>query len=164
MGSLDLASRVAVYGNLVYVLHAGGTGSVSGYRIFGDRLFPLPGSSASLGLNNTGPPNFLQSPGEIGFSPDGTELLVTTKASTSSIDVFSVGSGGQLSANPAVTADASNVPFSFSFSPQNQLVVAEPGPSVIAYMRRGRLSCGPRATTNSVDGWPEGMSGRRGHT
>jgi 6-phosphogluconolactonase (cycloisomerase 2 family) len=127
----EFPDSVAVYGNLVYVLNAGGTGSVTGYRIFGDHLFPLPGSPASLGLNNTNPPNFLQSPGEIGFSPDGTELLVTTKASTSSIDVFSVGSGGQLSANPTVTADGSNVPFSFSFSPQNQLVVAEAGPSAV---------------------------------
>jgi hypothetical protein len=122
---------VAVYGNLVYVLNAGGPGSVTGYQIFGDHLFPLPGSSRSLGLSNSSPPNFLQSPGQVGFSPNGAELLVTTKSTTNSVDVFPVGPGGQLSATPTMTADASNVPFSFTFTPHDQLVLAEAGPSAL---------------------------------
>jgi hypothetical protein len=127
----EFPDSVAVYGNLVYVLNAGGSGSVTGYQIFGDRLAPIPGSSRSLGLNNSNPPNFLDSPGEVGFSPNGSELLVTTKSSTNSVDVFSLGPGGQLSAKPTVTTDGSNVPFSFAFTPQNQLVVAEAGPSAL---------------------------------
>jgi hypothetical protein len=122
---------VAVSGNLVYVLDAGGAGTVSGYRLAGDQLVPLPGSSRPLGLANTSPPNFLQSPGEIGFAPNGSELIVTTKASTSSLDVFGVNPAGLLSATPTVTADPGNVPFSFSFTPSGQLVVAEAGPSAL---------------------------------
>jgi DNA-binding beta-propeller fold protein YncE len=122
---------VAVHGDLVYVLDAGGTGTVTGYRIFGDRLFPLPGSSRSLSLANTTPPNFLTSPGQVGFSPDGSELIVTTKASSSSLDVFAVSPAGQLSAQPTVTPDPGNVPFSFTYTPSGQLVVAEAGNSTL---------------------------------
>ena len=122
---------VAVSGSLVYVLDAGGTGNVTGYRIASDRLFPMAGSSRSLGLSNTDPPNFLASPGEVGFSPNGSELIVTTKASTSSLDVFGVNRRGFLTAAPTVTADPSNVPFSFAFTPSSQLVVAEAGNSTL---------------------------------
>lgn len=122
---------VAVRGDLVYVLDAGGAGTVSGYRIFADRLFPLPGSSRSLALANTTPPNFLTSPGQVGFSADGTELIVTTKGSTSSLDVFAVDSAGLLSAQPTVTPDPGNVPFAFTNTPAGQLVVAEAGNSTL---------------------------------
>lgn len=122
---------VAVHGDLVYVLDAGGSGAVTGYRIRGVRLFPLPGSTRTLGLSNATPPNFLTSPGQIGFSPDGSELVVTTKASTSSLDVFQVNPAGSLSVTPTVTADPGNVPFAFTDSPTGQLVVAEAGNSTV---------------------------------
>jgi Lactonase, 7-bladed beta-propeller len=122
---------VAVHGDLVYVLDAGGHGTVTGYRILADRLFPLPGSSRSLSLANTTPPNFLTSPGQVGFSPDGSELIVTTKASTSSLDLFGVGLSGLLSAQPTVTPDPGNVPFSFTSTPSGQLAVAEAGNSTL---------------------------------
>lgn len=122
---------VAVFGDMVYVLDAGGAGTLSGYRLFGDRLVPIPGSSRSLGLANTSPPNYLQSPGEVGFTPNGSELIVTTKGSTSSLDVFSVDADGLLSPTPTVTADPGNSPFSFTFNPSGQLVVAEAGNSTL---------------------------------
>ncbi len=122
---------VAVHGDLVYALDAGGAGAVSGYRILDDRVVPLPGSTRTLGLSNATPPNYLTSPGQVGFSPDGSELIVTTKASTSSLDVFHVNASGLLSATPTVTADTGNVPFSFTDSPSGQLVVAEAGNSTV---------------------------------
>lgn len=120
---------VAVHGDLVYVLNAGGAGSVSGYRLVGDHLVALPGSTRSLGLGNTTPPFFLTSPGEVGFSPDGSELIVTTKGSTNSLDVYGVDRSGYLTGRPTVTADAGHVPFSFVYTPTGQMVVAEPGGS-----------------------------------
>jgi hypothetical protein len=116
---------VAVHGNLVYVLDAGGAGTLAGYRVVDDHLVALAGSARSLGLSNTVPPNFLSSPGQIGFSPDGSALVVTTKASTSSLDVFSVDQRGLLSLSPTVTPDTGSVPFAFTFSPSGQLVTAE---------------------------------------
>lgn len=122
---------VAVFGSLVYVLDAGGTGAVAGYRIVNHRLFAIGGSARSLHLSNTNPPNYLESPGEVGFSPDGSDLIVTTKASTSSLEVFGVHRRGQLTATPTVTSDPGNVPFSFTFTPSSQLVVAEAGNSTV---------------------------------
>ncbi len=115
---------IAVRGNLVYVLNAGGAGSVQGYGRFGPFLFPIPNASQSLDLSNTNPPNYLMGPGQVGFTPDGRQLIVTTKASGSDIDVFSVGFFGSLSA-PVVNASSSPVPFSFVFAPDGSLVVSE---------------------------------------
>ena len=56
-------TSIAVHRGLVYVLNAGGTGSVQGYVLVAGTLRPLPGSNRSLGLANTDPPNFLDAPG-----------------------------------------------------------------------------------------------------
>lgn len=136
---------VAVEGSLVYVLNAAGAGSVSGFRLLGDRLVGLPASTRSLGLANTTPPEFLTAPGEVGFSPNGSELLVTTKGSTNSLDVFGVSGSGYLSNAPTITSDASNVPFSFVSTPNGQLVVAEAGASALH-----SFSFGPGGTLTSL--------------
>jgi Lactonase, 7-bladed beta-propeller len=122
---------IAVSGNLVYVLDAGGTGALSGYRLVGNHLIPIPGSPRDLGLGNATTPTYLKSPGQIGFTPNGAELVVTTKASTSSLDVFGVNPNGLLSSTPTVTPDTGNVPFSFNFTPSGQLVVAEAANSTL---------------------------------
>lgn len=121
----EFPNSVAVHGNLVYVVNAGGTGSVSGFYIFGRFVLPIPGSSRSLGLENTDSPAIHTSPGQVGFSPNGSELLVTTKESTNSIDAFRVGPYGFLSPVPTVNPDDSNAPFAFAWTPSAQLVVAE---------------------------------------
>jgi 6-phosphogluconolactonase (cycloisomerase 2 family) len=123
-------ASVAVNGRLVYVLNSGGTGIVQGFVIRGSHLAPIPGSARSLGLANTDPPNFLTAPGQVGFTPDGSKLLVTTKASTSSIDVFEVGPNGRLSASPVVNPSATPVPFAFTFG-SGRLVDGEAGTSSV---------------------------------
>ncbi len=62
---------IAVHGDLVYVLNALGGGSVQGYRIAFGRLFPLPRSSRSLGLDPSASPQFTNTPGQVAFSPGG---------------------------------------------------------------------------------------------
>lgn len=106
-------TSLAVHGNLVYVLDAGGDGHVSGYRIGEDGLTPIPGSTRTLALANSNPPFFVMSPAQVGFTPDGKHLIVTTKLH-STVDVFSVDPGGQLSAAPVKNA-APGVPFAFRF-------------------------------------------------
>jgi 6-phosphogluconolactonase (cycloisomerase 2 family) len=123
-------ASVAVHDDLVYVLNSGGSGIVSGFWLRGSRLVPIPGSARSLGLANGNPPNFLTSPGQVGFAPDGRQLLVTTKASTSSIDVFRVGHDGRLSASPVVNPSATPVPFAFTFG-SGRLVDGEAGASSV---------------------------------
>jgi 6-phosphogluconolactonase (cycloisomerase 2 family) len=114
-------NSIAEHGNLVYVLDAGGAGFVSGYRIAGDGLQPIAGSTRTLGLANSNPPFFLSSPGQVGFSPDGQHLIVTTKTN-STVDVFSVGQGGLLSATPVKNA-AAGVPFAFVFETSGLMVL-----------------------------------------
>jgi 6-phosphogluconolactonase (cycloisomerase 2 family) len=120
-------SSVTVHGNLVYVLNAGGAGSVQGFRITGNHLTTLHDGWRSLGLANANPPFFLTSPGEVGFSPDGSQLLVSTKGSTSDIDVFSVNPTGSLSDSPVVNAAATPAPFAFAFDATGRLISAEAG-------------------------------------
>ena len=141
----EFPNSIAVHGNLVYVANAGGAGSVSGFRIFGQYVVPIPGSARSLGLDDANPPNFHDGPGQVTFSPDGSELLVTTKEATNSIDVFQVGLSGYLSAAPVVTPDDSNGPFSFAFTPSGQLVVAEVAPSALH-----TFAFGPHGTLTSL--------------
>jgi Lactonase, 7-bladed beta-propeller len=122
---------VAVHGDVVYVLNALNGGSVQGYRVFGDFLVPLPGSVRALGLNPTQTPQFTSTPGQVAFTPDGTQLIVTTKNNGNDIDVFGVGFGGWLSQSPVVNAEPGTVPFGIAFDTSGDLVIAEAGPDAL---------------------------------
>jgi hypothetical protein len=128
----DFPASIAVHGRLVYVLDAGDAGVVKGFRLVGHSLRPIPGSARSLGLANTNPPFFLTSPGQVGFTPDGRQLIVTTKASTSAVEVFRVGRDGLLSDAPVVNASATPVPFAFTFTPSGRLAGGEAGASAVS--------------------------------
>jgi 6-phosphogluconolactonase (cycloisomerase 2 family) len=123
---------IAVHDDVVYVLNALEGGSVQGYRVGFDHLFPIPGSSRGLGLDPTATPQFVNTPGQVSFSPDGSQLIVTTKANGSDIDVFGVDWSGRLSAAPVVNPVPEAVPFGFTFDPQGNLVVTEAGPNAVA--------------------------------
>ena len=123
---------VAVHGDVVYVLNARSGGSLQGYRVFGSFLAPLPGSSRALGLDPTATPEFTHTPGQVAFTPDGRQLIVTTKANGNDIDVFGVGFGGWLSASPVVNSEPGTVPFAISFDVYGNLVIAEAGTNALA--------------------------------
>jgi 6-phosphogluconolactonase (cycloisomerase 2 family) len=112
-------ASLAVHEDTLYVLNAGGAVNVSGFRIDDGKLHPLPAGTRSLGLALSNPPPFLASPAQVGFTPDGEQLVVTGKTNNF-IDVFAVGHDGRLSASPVQTADGS-VPFAFVFAPSDQL-------------------------------------------
>ena len=125
-------TSIAVHDDLVYVLDTGNAANVQGYRLAGGKLHAIEGSARTLGITNADPPQFLASPGQVGFSPDGSHVIVTTKA-TGTIDVFGVLANGRLSASTA-NAPAGAVPFAFSFDATGHLVVVEAGTnSVSAY-------------------------------
>jgi 6-phosphogluconolactonase (cycloisomerase 2 family) len=129
-------ASVAVHGRLVYVLNAGGTGIVQGFWLgHHGQLRPIAGSARSLGLANSDPPNFLMSPGDVAFTPDGAKLLVTTKVSTSSIDVFQVRRDGRLSDAPVVNPSATPVPFALLFRSPSELISVEAGASSVTTYR-----------------------------
>jgi len=137
---------VAVHGNLVYVLNAESGGNVQGYFAVFGRLFPLPGSNRALGLNPTATPQFVNTPGQVAFSPDGSQLIVTTKANGSDIDVFNVGFFGALSASQVVNAEPGTVPFAISFDGAGHLVIANAGTDSLA-----TFTLNPNGTVSLVD-------------
>jgi hypothetical protein len=120
---------VAVRGDLIYVLNAGGTGSIQGY--YADSLRPVPGSHQSLGLTPGLTPAFLNTPGQIGFTPNGRQLIVTTKLNGNDIDVFNLTPSGSVTGGPVVNPSATPVPFGFTFDPAGHLVVTEAGTSAL---------------------------------
>jgi 6-phosphogluconolactonase (cycloisomerase 2 family) len=122
---------IAIRGNLVEVLNAGDTGTVAGFQLRHDQLQPVANGQRSLGLTNATPPNFLAGAGEVGFTPAGNQLVVTTKHSTNAYEVFAV-AGDALSAAPVVTPSATPVPFAFTFDANGHLVATEAGASTIS--------------------------------
>jgi Lactonase, 7-bladed beta-propeller len=126
-GSIPVS--VTASGGRIYVLNAGGAGSVQGF-VTGS-LHRIPGSARSLNLTPNLTPQFLNTPGQIGLTPDGRHLVVTTKANGSSIDVFRVSAEGALSAAPTLTPAANPVPFGFTFDAAGDLVVAEAGTNAL---------------------------------
>ncbi len=125
-------SSIAVHGDLVEVLNSTGGGQIQGFRLIGGELWPIPGSNRSLGLNAAATPQFVTTPGDVAFSPDGRQLLVTTKANTNAIDVFAINGLGEPSAEPVVNSEPGAVPFALAFQGLDQVDVGEAGPNAVA--------------------------------
>jgi 6-phosphogluconolactonase (cycloisomerase 2 family) len=126
---------IAVHGSQVYVLNAFGGGSIQGYERIGTQLVAIPGWNRQLNLGTTSASAFTATPGQVAFSPNGSQLLVTTKGTTNSIDVFSVNPFTGPSTSPTVNTEAGAVPFGEAFDRGGNLAVAEAGPSAIATFR-----------------------------
>jgi 6-phosphogluconolactonase (cycloisomerase 2 family) len=125
-------SSVAVAGDLVYVLDAGGAGAVTGFRVIGRRLHPIPGSTRTLGLANDPVPAFLASPSQVAISPDRAHVVVSTKTGGTLL-VYGLDRAGRTSTAPTVTTSAAAVPFALTFDATGGLQVAAASGSVAAY-------------------------------
>jgi len=123
---------IAARDGVIYVLNALDGGSVQGFRAVGQHLFAIAGSHRDLGLGTTAASPFTATPGQVAFSPNGSQLLVTTKGSGNAIDVFAVDSSGGLSASPVVNVDTGAVPFAVAFDPNGDVAVAEAGTNSVA--------------------------------
>ena len=128
---------VTTHGLLVYVLNARGGGSISGYLRVGRTLVAIPSWHRELGFNPNPTPEFTSTPAQIAFSPDGDELIVSTKGDGSGFDVYRVGIFGPAQ-NPAVTAVPGAVPFGFGFDEYGHLVTSEAGTNAVGTFALGR--------------------------
>jgi 6-phosphogluconolactonase len=114
----ELPVSLAVSGNLLYVLNAGGGGSIHGFTVCGngdivpiaDSMRPLSGAA-------------MTAPAQVGFTPDGGVLVVTEKA-TSLIDTYVVQPDGTAS-GPSVFDASGQTPFGFDFTSRGSLLTAE---------------------------------------
>lgn len=144
---------VAVHGDAVYVLDARDGGVVQGFLNQGGRLVRVPGWRRDLQLATSGAPEFVRTPGQVAFTPDGQHLLVTTKAGGSSILVYDVGPAGRLSARPVVQDVPGAVPFAVAFDTAGHLQVAEAGDDAVSTWQvaeDGALTLLGRTATGAV--------------
>jgi 6-phosphogluconolactonase (cycloisomerase 2 family) len=118
---------IAVHGNRVFVLDARDGGAIQGYVRAGDFLARVPQWHRTLHLDPNATPEFTHTPGQVAFTPDGSTLLVTTKANTSAVDAFALDGAGNLAAAPVVTSLPGAVPFAMAFDRVGHVLVAEAG-------------------------------------
>src|SRR5579859_860581 len=130
-------TSIAVHDDIVYVLNAGADATVAGFRLTRAGLVPLPGSVRSLGLGNTTPPVFISAPAQVGISPDGRHLVVTTK-NHNTILGYRLDEAGRIVSGPTVTASANPVPFALTFARTGDLLVTEAGTSSLTDYRFAR--------------------------
>jgi hypothetical protein len=143
---------ITTNGHSVYVLNARDGGSVQGFLRLGDRLVRVPSWHRSLHLDPTATPEFTHTPGQVAFTPDGHQLVVTTKGNGNDLDVFTVDPLRGPSARPVVTTDPST-PFGVTFDARDHLVVAESGANSVATYtvhRDGTLSLIDRVPTGQA--------------
>ncbi|WP_329132145.1 lactonase family protein [Streptomyces sp. NBC_01476] len=153
----DFPVSIAVHGDLVYVANALGGGSIQGFLRIGDHLVSVPAWHRDLGLDPAATPQFTHTPGQIAFTPDGSDLVVTTKAAANSVDVFPLNALGAPAARPVVTSTPEAVPFGFTFDSGGRLQLTEAGPNAVATFtlgRDGRLTkTGETATGQAATCW-----------
>src|SRR5688500_18388410 len=105
---------------LLYVLNAGGSGNISGFRIRENgALVPLEGSTQPLSNGGTGDSPM---PAQISFDPEG-EILVVTEKGTNLIVTYRVRRG--IAGPPLTNPSAGETPFGFAFDPREHLIVSE---------------------------------------
>lgn len=108
---------VTAHNDLLYVLNAGGTGNISGFRIAPDgHLAYLQNSTRSLSSDDAGP-------AQIQFNNAGTQVVVTEK-NTNRISTYSVGDNG-LTSDVSAHSAIGITPFGFGFDNHDQLIVTD---------------------------------------
>ena len=127
-----MPTSITVHRGLVYVLNAGGTGNIAGFRRRGD-LSMLPGSERPL----SGPAT---APAQVQFTERGDQLVVTERA-TQSIDLYAVDRNG-FATGPTVVPSSGATPFGFDFDNRGHLIVSEAANSTVSSydVHRGALT------------------------
>jgi 6-phosphogluconolactonase (cycloisomerase 2 family) len=107
---------VTVRGNLLYVLNAGGSGNIAGFRINANgHLASIVGSSRPLSSANA-------AAAEVAFDNEG-EMLVVTEKATNRLAVYAIDQGRAL--GPTVFPSHGMTPFGFAFDRRDTLLVSE---------------------------------------
>lgn len=107
---------VTAHDNLVYVLNAGGSGNITGFRVSWDgHLRAIADSTRPLSSNAAGA-------AQVGFDRDGDALVVTEKA-TNHISTYTLADGRPT--GPVVHVSNGMTPFGFAFDHRDTLLVSE---------------------------------------
>jgi 6-phosphogluconolactonase (cycloisomerase 2 family) len=130
---------VAVWGNIAYVVNAGGTPNVTAFQI-GSRgqLTMIANSTVTL------PGGAGCGPAQVGVSPDGSVLVVTEK-NTSNIDLFPIVSG--IPGAPVSVPSSGPTPFGLTFGMNQTLIVSEAANSTVSSYQIENSTIGPTLRT-----------------
>lgn len=108
---------LTIHKNILYVLNAGAPANITGFSVKQNgTLSALAGSTRPLSTPAPGP-------AQVGFSPNGTVLLVTEKG-TSLLDTYTVDANG-VASGPMTFASSGSTPFGFGFDKRGQAIVSE---------------------------------------
>ncbi|HJS92783.1 MAG TPA: beta-propeller fold lactonase family protein [Solirubrobacteraceae bacterium] len=129
-----LPVSLTTHGHLLYVVNEESS-NIAGFYFSDDgRLFSIPGSQQLLSPlfpSGSAPPNAGGVAAQIGFSPDGRQLVVTERgvpSTVGAIDTFAVNPNGSLTLEQADrTASVDPNPFGFAFTRSGNLLVSNVG-------------------------------------
>ncbi|HLG38130.1 MAG TPA: beta-propeller fold lactonase family protein [Chitinophagaceae bacterium] len=150
-----LPVSIAQHHDLVYVLNAGGTGNISGFRLNENgTLFPIYHSTRPLSSTAAGA-------AQISFVNDGKVLVITEKA-TNKIITYRLNQWDRPGAMHSITS-ANTTPFGFAPGKEGNIFVSEaaggaPGASTLSSYRIGNnghisLTQGPVGANQSAACW-----------
>jgi 6-phosphogluconolactonase len=112
----SMPTSVAVHGDRLYVLNAGGSGNVASFAVADGALTALSDGTSPLSGSST-------SPAQVSVTPSGGQIVVTERA-TNVVDVIGLDSTGRpdsIASEPSAGA----VPFGFDFDNKGHLLVSE---------------------------------------
>lgn len=118
----DRPVSLTVHDDVLYVVNAGNAAAATAANIVGftvsdfGRLTPIPGSRRPLSAPNP-------APAQVGFSPDGSTLIVT-ESGTHRITRYPVNDQG-VAGHPVIAGSSGKTPLGFDFVDDSVLVVAE---------------------------------------
>jgi 6-phosphogluconolactonase len=138
---------VAEHDGLIYVLNTGEP-SLTGFRLRGETIEAIPGSTQMLDADSD--------PAQVGFSPDGTTLVVTERGANA-IATYQVGADGHLM-DPHMQPSPGPTPYGFAFAPQGPLIVVE------AFGAQKGKAAASSYVSHSVDIEPVSRSVGNGHS
>ena len=104
-----MPTSIAFRGARVFVLNAGGDANVTGFTLADGKLAPSADTRALSGAD----------PAQIGFTPDGSTLVVTDRATNALISLPVAGG------EPTRQASSGATPYGFDFARDGTLVVTE---------------------------------------
>jgi 6-phosphogluconolactonase len=107
---------ITQHGDIVFVLNAGGTGNISGFKLDDNKLTPIANSTRPLSSTASGA-------AEVAFVNEGRVVVVTEKA-TNKIITYTVNEWGTPGAMHSITS-ANATPFGFDAGRNGNIFVSE---------------------------------------
>lgn len=132
----SMPTSVTVRDSKVYVLNAGGEANVSGFMLGDADLKPSGDVRALSGAD----------PAQIGFTPDGSSLIVTDRATDALLELPVAGGG------PIRHPSSGATPYGFAFTRDGTLVVAEAFGGATGAAATSSYTAGLQPVSKSVGG------------